>query len=102
MDVQGAEGVITAGMPRLLEANAKNLVIFSEFWPRALSKMGTDPAAYLARYKDLGFRFFDLPDAPTPLREVTPEVVLSERVNDDPMSQTNLLMIQRGRALPKD
>jgi FkbM family methyltransferase len=102
MDVQGAEGIITTGMAKTLDQNAKNLVIFSEFWPTALTKMGCDPAGYLARYKGLGFRFFDLPDEKSPLREVTSEQVMKELEKGDHMAQTNLLMIQPGQPLPKD
>lgn len=55
LDIQGAEPQALRGMMGVL-AGSPDLVVFSEFWPKGLRRAGTDPAAYLALWREQGFQ----------------------------------------------
>ena len=54
MDAQGAEGLILAGGDTVL--SEAPLQILLEFWPFGLQNCGTDPANFLERLRNMGFR----------------------------------------------
>jgi FkbM family methyltransferase len=47
MDVQGAEGLVCAGMSKVID-QSPDLILFTEFWPEGLKKTGTDPGVLLS------------------------------------------------------
>ncbi len=59
MDIQGAEGLALAGMPRLLEDNP-GVRLVTEFWPAGLRLCGTEPISYLQQLVQLGFRLYNI------------------------------------------
>jgi FkbM family methyltransferase len=101
IDTQGAEGVIVKGMSQTLADNRDRLTVFIEFWPHALKEMGSDAGELLAQFSSLGLAFHDLGlHTRQALRKVEAAELLAEHPLDKPDSQTNLLIVQKGRTLP--
>jgi FkbM family methyltransferase len=59
MDIEGAEMFVLEGMQKVLNEN-KNLVIFSEFNPRLLKKLGVHPEDFLHKLAENGFRMYEI------------------------------------------
>lgn len=54
MDVQGAESLILSGMEKTIKRSSP-LIIFTEFWPKAIIETGKSPENFLQKLIDLGF-----------------------------------------------
>lgn len=59
IDVQGAEGLVFAGMRRLLAERPPRLLLV-EFWPFGLRRCGQDPAALLDSLASVGHRIEEI------------------------------------------
>lgn len=59
IDVQGFEYNVIAGLRETLRRSPK-CVILSEFWPQGLRDAGSSPEKYLAGFRDLDMRLFEL------------------------------------------
>ncbi len=59
LDVQGAEGLVFAGMKNLLARN-KKICIVCEFWPAGLANAGTNPREFLKQLTENKFKIFQL------------------------------------------
>jgi len=57
IDVEGAEGMVFAGMKQIIKANPR-VVIFTEFWPKALEMAGSSPKDLLKTVRDQGFLIY--------------------------------------------
>jgi len=57
MDIEGAEILAIDGMRETIK-NSPNLIIFSEFYPKAIIRLGGSPIGYLEKLRDLGFSIF--------------------------------------------
>jgi|SRR3972149_1629278 len=72
MDVQGYEDKCLEGMQQIINKN-KNLLIFTEFWPKGLKDAGTDPLGLINKIKSLGFKIYTvdaLKEKIEPLRNI--------------------------------
>lgn len=54
MDIEGAEPLALEGMQETI-ANNPNLIIFFEFHPNAIERVGRSPLSFLKRFTELGF-----------------------------------------------
>ena len=54
IDIEGAEPLALLGMTGTLTANP-DLIIFTEFYPRAIRRLGNEPIDFLNKLHDLGF-----------------------------------------------
>ena len=54
MDIEGAEPVAFEGMKETLSNNPK-LIVFFEFYPNAIKRLGCDPITFLEDFRKLGF-----------------------------------------------
>ena len=59
IDIEGAEFLALGGMTETIRRNP-NLIIFSEFYPRAIIKLGGNPLAYLKKLVEFGFSLSDI------------------------------------------
>ena len=59
IDVQGAEALVIKGMNQILK-DSPQLIVFSEFWPKGLSRCGMRASDYLAFWRDAGFDIFEI------------------------------------------
>lgn len=75
IDVEGAEGIVFAGMKKIIEANP-HLTIFIEFWPKALSMAGTSPQKLLAMIDEQGFSIYVIDEKKKKVRKTVPQEVL--------------------------
>ncbi|MDG7011449.1 MAG: FkbM family methyltransferase [Nitrososphaerota archaeon] len=88
MDIQGAEGLALAGTKRVL-SESKRLRLLTEYWPHALTMLGTDPHRFLASLRDSGFSVYQINEITKGLDET---IVLDEA---DPLACANLLCLRR-------
>jgi FkbM family methyltransferase len=102
MDVQGAEGMILEGMAGLLEGRTDGPTIFMEFWPNALAGMGTDAGALLKKLQTYDYKFYEFRPGNDKVRLVDPAALVAAYPVDDPVPQTNLLVLRGGREPPKE
>ncbi len=61
MDIQGFEYFAFAGMRATLERNPA-IALVSEFWPTSMRRAGSDPHAFLAALRSLGFAAWRIRD----------------------------------------
>jgi len=61
MDIEGAEGLALKGMTNLINEN-KKLSLYTEFWPYALEKSGTNPKEFIEQLTQFGFKIFIISD----------------------------------------
>lgn len=54
LDAEGAEDMVLDGMQRVLE-KSPNMVLFTEFYPKAMRNFGRSPENYVRRLIDYGF-----------------------------------------------
>ena len=54
MDIEGAEVLALAGMKKTIARNPK-IIIFTEFYPKAIERLGHSPMAFLKELITLGF-----------------------------------------------
>ena len=54
MDIEGSECLALSGMKRVIKKN--NIIILSEFWPRAIRKCKTSPKGFIEELKSYGFK----------------------------------------------
>jgi hypothetical protein len=93
MDTQGHEDHVLAGAPMLL--SRPGIAWELEFSPRHLQKAGRDPAALLARMRDVFTHFIDLnPHAPGD--RIRPTAEIAEALSYLDRSFTNLLAYRAG------
>ena len=59
LDVQGAEALVIRGMSEVLKDSPK-LIVFSEFWPKGLSRCGMRASDYLQFWRKAGFDVFEV------------------------------------------
>ena len=85
MDIQGAEALALEGMQTLLKKNPR-ITLVTEFFPDGLQKCGTEPAGYLARLLELGFKISKIDESKA---EVTPVAAAGLLTTAEP--ETNLL-----------
>ena len=57
MDIEGAEVLALEGMRETISRNP-HLIIFSEFYPKAISRFGRSPKSFLETFQNLGFTLF--------------------------------------------
>ena len=98
MDVQGFELFALDGMRATLERNP-GIVLLTEFWPYGLRGADSDPAAYLAALRRLGFRLWEIDEERPELTELAEEDdrLLIQRL--DPVSFVNLLCARTPEAV---
>jgi FkbM family methyltransferase len=96
MDIQGAEGAAFEGMPQVLRDN-HDIVVLMEFWPWGLRQAGSDPAALLRAWRELGFGVVDLDGDGRRLVPVHDDEVLLRR---DLERHHNNLLLRRQPAQP--
>jgi FkbM family methyltransferase len=102
-DTQGAEGLILEGMTGLLEGRTDGPTIFMEFWPHGLHGMGTDAGALLKKLQSYNYQFYDMnPKGRKGLPRVEPEDLLAAHPAENPVSQTDLMLLRGGREPPKE
>lgn len=92
IDVQGAEGLVLAGLSETL-ARSRNLSILMEFWPDGLRRLGTDPLSLLASLAAAGYRprlVTGRTAAPEPIEDLKEVVIRSESIGF-----TDLLLCRR-------
>jgi FkbM family methyltransferase len=58
MDIQGLEPLVLRGMEGLVR-RSPNIRILTEFWPEGIRRAGSEPEAFLAHLRSLGFTFAD-------------------------------------------
>ncbi len=59
MDIEGAEVLALEGMLQTIACNPE-LIIFTEFYPKALNRLEKSPLEFLNRLKELGFNLFEI------------------------------------------
>jgi len=57
MDIEGAEVLALDGMKETIN-RSDDLIIFTEFYPKAIKRLGHAPVVFLNKLKDLGFSIF--------------------------------------------
>lgn len=90
MDIQGSEPRALAGMTRLLSDNPA-VVFVTEFWPFGLRRAGQDPAAYLARLRDLGFSFRRIDEPHGRITAASADELLGSCDETDRWAATNII-----------
>lgn len=94
MDIQGAEHHAVEGMMSLLHRNPQ-VILVTEFWPAGLARAGVEPAAFLERLLDLGFRFHLLEGGgPSPVRVDGQQLLAAYTVKNG--RSTNLVCNREG------
>ncbi len=69
MDIEGAEILALEGMIETIE-RSPGLIIFTEFYPKAIRRLGKSPIEFLKKMQGLGFSIFAIDEdrkRPTPL-----------------------------------
>jgi FkbM family methyltransferase len=74
MDAEGAEALILDGMSEALAANP-DLIIFTEYMPRAIAAVGTSPDAFLEKLVDAGFSVNMIDDESNRITEIAPDQI---------------------------
>lgn len=92
MDVQGAEGLVLKGATSLLRRN-KKLLLFTEFWPKALLMSGVSATDYLDLLKDNKFQLFEINDLIKKTQKVTVRSLLN-RYPEDSMYNADLFCVK--------
>jgi FkbM family methyltransferase len=69
IDAEGAEELIFDGMSQLLRRHP-NLILFTEFHPRAMEGLGSSPERYIEKLSAHGFRVLQLLEHEHRLREI--------------------------------
>jgi FkbM family methyltransferase len=90
MDIQGSEPSALAGMTQILTENASVLLI-TEFWPHGLTAARHNPAEYLARLSQLGFRFSQIDERRKQIVLTTAADLLAMTNERDVWSATNVI-----------
>ena len=57
MDIEGAEILALEGMTETIE-RSPGLIIFTEFYPKAIKRLGKSPIKFLERFRELNFSIF--------------------------------------------
>jgi FkbM family methyltransferase len=90
VDTQGAEGVILAGMERVLGDNT-DIVLVIEFWPEGLQRIGGSAEQVLADLAALGFdEVFEISEDDRGVRQTSAGELLSQYTVEN-QGQTNLV-----------
>jgi FkbM family methyltransferase len=96
IDTQGWEAAVFAGMPQLLAATSKPIVV-TEFWPWGLAQAGSDPRALLDHFVASGLQIYEIDsdrERILPRRDLDQLAALKlER------QHVNLLLCQNSRAV---
>lgn len=96
MDVEGAEMAALVGMSKVI-ARSPRLVMFTEFYPRALERAGFSPADYLDELKRHGFKIY-LADEQKQCCEAVPDIAyLTNYLLKKKILGVNLLCIKGQR-----
>jgi len=90
MDIEGAEGGAIKGMQKLLDEN-DNIIIFSEFCPRAMRGCGIGPEEYFKLLSKFGFIFYNVNEEENKIERTTPEEITLIYNSD---GYTNILCIK--------
>lgn len=59
MDIEGAEALVIDGMKELINKNP-HVKIFTEFYPKAMRRLGKSPLEFLKKLHNFGFKIYDI------------------------------------------
>lgn len=91
MDIQGAEVRAVFGMRGLIE-QARELALFTEYWPFGFRESGTDPTSFLTLLAELGFEVLVIEESNSSLRRVLSAEDIEPSLG--PYGEANLLCIK--------
>lgn len=69
MDIEGAEPLALEGMKETLARN-RDIIIFTEFYPKAMRRLGKEPLSFLQTLHALGFSIWDIDENSKQLKEI--------------------------------
>ena len=72
MDIEGAEILAIDGMKETIR-RSPNLIMFSEFYPAAMRRLGRRPLDFLYRLNRLGFKLSLIEEKSRTLKDLPPE-----------------------------
>lgn len=94
IDIEGAEPLAVQGMGETLARNP-NIIIFTEFYPKAMRRLGKDPVVFLEMLATFGFQIQDIDENKRCLTEVRPEDFASFVDAVPPGERVRNLYVQR-------
>ncbi len=93
MDIEGAEVLVLEGMTKTIGKNPK-LIIFTEFYPEAIKRLGYSPLKFLKNLMDSGFSLSEIDENKKCLKKINNiEIFVSNFPKGE--SFTNLYAIRR-------
>ncbi len=93
MDIQGGEMLALQGMKKIIN-NTNELVLFTEFWPEAITLNKESPSEFLQLLHDLNFEIYDMDITSNTLIKKSNIQLLEDYPVGQYMAQTNLLCLK--------
>jgi FkbM family methyltransferase len=93
MDIQGGEMLALKGMKKIIQ-KTNELVLFTEFWPEAITLNKESPAEFLQLLQDLDFEIYDIDINKNKLIKKSNTQLLEDYPIEKYMAQTNLLCLK--------
>jgi hypothetical protein len=93
MDIQGGEMLALKGMKNIIQ-KSNELILFTEFWPEAITLNKESPAEFLQLLQDLDFEIYDIDINKNKLIKKSNTQLLEDYPIGKYMAQTNLLCLK--------
>jgi FkbM family methyltransferase len=93
MDIQGGEMLALKGMKNTIQ-KSNELILFTEFWPEAITLNKESPAEFLQLLQDLDFEIYDIDINKNKLIKKSNTQLLEDYPIGKYMAQTNLLCLK--------
>ena len=93
MDIQGGEMFALEGMKKIIQ-NTNELVLFTEFWPEAITLNNISPSDFLQSLHNLNFEIYDMDTTSNKLLKKSNAQLLEDYPIGKYMAQTNLLCLK--------